>query len=119
MVAPRSGEPKERIFVVELAQYLNHRSSVIRKFARQRGLLHRVSIGSCREAIHWLTPYGASRVIAYIRALQGDKYLQGKDYHHLVERNRASDKRQRLRKKLPIAISKAGAEAEPSGGAQE
>ncbi len=119
MVAPRSGEPKERIFVVELAQYLNHRALVIRKFAKQRGLLHKTSRGSGWEPIHWLTPYGASRVIAYIRALQGDKYLQGRDYHGDAERMRANDKRSKLRKKLAIAFSKAGAEAEPSGGAQE
>ena len=120
VVAPRSGEPKERVFVVELAQYLNHRAVVIRKFARQRGLLHRVSIGACREAIHWLTPYGAARVIAYIRALQGDKYLQGKDYHHLAESIRTSSAKQRAKKTaqpFSIAFSEAGAEAQPSAEA--
>lgn len=122
VVAPRSGEPKERIYVSELAQYLNHRALVIRKFARQRGLLHRVSMGACREAVDWVTPYGASRVIAYIRALQGDKYLQGRDYHGDAERMRANDKRQRSKRKaaqtFSLAFSEAGAEAEPSGAGQ-
>ncbi len=122
MVAPRSGEPKERIFVSELAQYLNHRAVVLRKFARQRGLLHRVSIGACRAPVDWVTPYGASRVIAYIRALQGDKCLTGKDYHEEAARIRANDKRAKAKKKtaqtFSLAISEAGAEAEPSGAMQ-
>ncbi len=99
VVAPRSGEPRERVFVVELAQYLNHRAVVIRKFARQRGLLHKTSRGSGWDPIHWLTPYGASRAIAYIRALQGEVSLHGKDYHAEAERKRANDKRQKAKQK--------------------
>ncbi len=122
MVAPRSGEPKERIFVAELAQYLNHRSSVLRKFARKRGLLHKTSLGSGRTPLDWVTPYGASRVIAYIRALQGDKYLQGRDYHRECERQRAYDAEKRAKRKaaqtFSLAFSEAGAEAEPSGAGQ-
>jgi len=122
VVAPRSGEPKERIYVVELAKYLNHRALVIRKFARQRGLLHKTSRGSGWDPIEWLTPYGASRAIAYIRALQGDKYLQGRDYHGDVTRQRANDARGRAKQKAAQTFSLckplAGAEAEPSGEGQ-
>lgn len=122
MVVPRSGEPKERVFLPELAQYLNHRALVIRKFAKQRGLLHKTSRGTGWAPLEWLTPYGASRAIAYIRALQGDKSLQGKDYHEEAARIRANDKRAKAKKKaaqtFSLAISEAGAEAEPSGAGQ-
>lgn len=82
---PRSGErTEERVFVKELVQYLHHSAPVIMAFARRKGFLRYKSAGG--NQIYWVTPYGASRIIAYVRAIQGDTYLQGKDFHRLREK---------------------------------
>lgn len=85
VVPARSVATEERIYLKELAKFLHHRSGVLRQFAKKRALLHTVSLGSSKGAAEYLTPYGAMRVIAYIRALQGAEYQRGKDFHRIRE----------------------------------
>jgi hypothetical protein len=118
VVPARSVVSKERVFLRDLAQYLHHGQAALKRFAKKHRLLHLGPRRAGREAVAWVTPYGATRIIAYIRAIQGERYARGLDYHRECERSRAYDAQKRVRKKLAIAISRAGAEAEPSGAGQ-
>jgi hypothetical protein len=80
LVVPEPGRyTGEKIFLTELAAYLHHRSGDLMDFARKHGFLKR--IWARGAAVYWVHPYGAQRIISYIRALQGDHYLQGNDFH--------------------------------------
>jgi len=104
VVPARVGVSKERIYITELTQYLHHSAAMVRKLAKRWGLMRRVSIGACRDPAEYVSPYGAQRIIAHIRAIQGDAYLQGREFH-------AHNERQvellRLRKQLRIAFPEA------------
>ncbi len=59
------------------------------KFCRQRGLLHKMRLGSGgRRNVYYLSPYAARRVIASIRALQGGYYLAGRNHLEWREKDR-------------------------------
>lgn len=75
---PRSDE---RIFILDLAQFLHHRAGVLRRFARKHGYLRKVGLGIGRDGVHYVSVYAAMRIIAYIRAIQGEQYLNGKNFH--------------------------------------
>ena len=81
----RSGERSERIHVVDLAKYLHHRSDYIKKFAKKHGYLRRAR-GLGTSWRWYVTPHGARHVIMYIRAIQGEFYVNGKDFHALKEK---------------------------------
>lgn len=99
LVVPDPGDrTTERVFLTELARYLHHRSSYLKAFAKQHGFL-RSSPTQCGRA-YWVRPYGAMRIIAYIRALQGDAYLQGKQFHEERAKWAEQAKRKRERKKM-------------------
>lgn len=93
MVPPYSGWDKERIYVKELAQFLHHRTGLIKRFAKEEGLLRKVSCGHGRPAAYYVSPYGAMRIIAWVRAMQGQVYLEGKDYHGLRAKQREWNRR--------------------------
>jgi hypothetical protein len=103
VVPESSGRTTERVFIVELAQYLHHRVGVVRRFARRHGLLRSQRLAN-RRLVDWVSPYGAQRIIAYVRAIQGCAYLQGHQFHELRERWAADNKR--------LAISRAEADDE-------
>lgn len=107
VVPARSVPTEERIYLKELAKFLHHRTGVLRQFAKKRALLHKVSLGISKEPAEYLTPYGAMRVIAYIRALQGAEYLSGRDFHGLREQW-AKEKAQRMarRAKKPASTER-------------
>jgi hypothetical protein len=91
LLADCTGDQRKRVFVRELAEYLGHPLVRLMKFARRTGLLHYAPGGLGRMPIPYVTEYGAQRVIAYCRVVQGAVYVQGKDYHaiaaHLAQQN--------------------------------
>lgn len=92
--------------MTELAQYLGARGGILRRFAKKSGLLHRASAHSGGD-LYYVSVYGAQRVIAYVRALQGDEYLNGRDYHGLREKWRVQKAAEMARKRLK-AVSPGG-----------
>lgn len=97
MVPAWPGWDKERVYVKEIAQFLRHRTGLIRKFAREAGLLRKVSLGPARPGAEYVSPYGAMRIIAWVRAQQGQVYLEGKDLHAIREKQREYNRRVRAR----------------------
>jgi hypothetical protein len=107
LLARCTGDQRKKVFIKELAQYLGHPRRHVTKFARRQGLLHYASIGVGLAAVPYVTEYGAQRVIAYCRVIQGGVYVQGKDFHALLERARAEDARYWQRKRARMAIEAA------------
>jgi hypothetical protein len=117
----------ERVFVRELARYLEHPTQRLMKFAERKGLLHWLATGTGQHALPYVTPYGAMRLIAHARTEQGAVYCAGKDFHairHAVmmeRRGRLARKRAQVeteraalsvRSGAILAFSGAGAEDE-------
>lgn len=98
----------DRVYVKELAEYLGHPLVLVRRYLRQRRLMHKVSRGSSYPPIAYVTEATALRVIAHFRAIQGEQYLQGKDFHARLERERAARRRlyARLRAKEAVRSAK-------------
>ena len=95
---PDPKERKERVFVTELVDYLHSTQRLVLKFCRRHGLLHR-SRRFPNIKVYWVTPHGAMRVIAYVRACQGQYFIEGQDYHRLKERHLQDKRRQSARMK--------------------
>jgi hypothetical protein len=89
IVPVRGGPTEERVYLRDLAKYLHHNGGAIRRFGKKRALLHRVRCGNGRAAEEYFSPYGALRVIAYIRALQGEGYRRGRPFHEQREQGAA------------------------------
>lgn len=66
----RAAPSKERIYVTDLAKHLDVRATRILRFGRKHRLLHK----DCYREPVWMTPLGAMRAIAYIRAWQQSTY---------------------------------------------
>lgn len=95
---PDPKERKERVFIFELQDYLHSTRRQILGFCRKHGLLHR-SRQFRNAKVYWVTPHGAMRVIAYVRACQGQYFIEGQDYHRLKERHLQAKRRQSARMK--------------------
>lgn len=130
LLAHCTGDQRKKVFVKELAQYLGHPRAQIMRFARRTGLLHYVSLGSSHNAEPYVTEYGAQRIIAYCRVIQGALYVRGRDFHKLLERERAEDARYWARKRAKraieaeaqanrLALMAAVVVADPDGGATD
>lgn len=102
MVPARPGVTKERVWLAELGRYLGCDRAALRRFAKRQGLLKRAS-GHAVTRVYYVTPYGAQRLIAYIRAIQGDAYLHGKQPLEDMVRRSEREAAARLRKHLDIA----------------
>jgi hypothetical protein len=129
----RSGHTQERVYVKELERYLDDQVRACYRFAKRQGLLKWVSWGTSGAGGLWyVTPYGAQRVIAYIRARQGAVYLEGKDFHEAQALKRAKNlgwqKNWKARRAAavqacsedqhnPLAFSAAETDAQPKPGA--
>jgi hypothetical protein len=96
---------KERIYLTELTQFLQHNPSALKKFAKREGLLRKASLGH-RGSVEYVSPYGAMRLIAYARAIQGENYLRGQQFHEFREKDKLR-KRAATHKQLAIAIPRA------------
>lgn len=97
MVPENRGATGERIWTTELAKYLHCDPVTLKRFARQHGLLRSARTNAARH--EWVTPYAAQRIIAYIRAMQGDAYMQGRQFHERRERATAKELERRRRKR--------------------
>ncbi len=75
------GGGQERVFVMDLVRYLGCRANDLVAFARRHRLLLYKGRGGSYSSVPCLTKYGAMRVIAHFRALEGAVYLQGRDFH--------------------------------------
>lgn len=100
--APRRGI--ERVWIVELAGYLDHSPVAICAWCRKRRALRRWRSrhGGIR---HWITPEMAMRVILWARSVQGEQYLKHRDYHVDKERTRLYQVKCRQRKKALLKQS--------------
>jgi hypothetical protein len=88
----------ERFYIADLALYLHTSTNAIRRWGRKQQLMKRLVL-KCRGygAVEYFTRYGALRVIAHFRALQGEDYLRGRDYHRNKEVKTEWFKRKRAR----------------------
>lgn len=99
----RSCRSDERILLTELAQYLHQTTRSVRAWGKKQRLLKsfRMRVHGMTRDVAYFTPYGAMRVIAHFRALQGEEYLKGKDWHaqrdKILASARSFMKRQRER----------------------
>lgn len=110
IIPARSGKPEARVYVHELAAFLNEPRRVLLDYARKRGFLYRARYHSSFTATHYVSEYGAMRLIAYVRARQGEQYMGGKNTLELREADA-------LRKRL--ARSKARMVNAPDGAKRE
>lgn len=76
----------ERIYLKELTRYLHHDSHAVKKFAQEAGFVRKASLGTGTGPVEYVSPYAAMRIIAYIRAIQGEYYLRGKQFHEFNEK---------------------------------
>jgi hypothetical protein len=81
----RSVEHNDRVYLPELCKYLHHNPAYIRKFAKRQGILYRAGRGAGRQPIEYVSEWGAMRIIAHVRAIQGEIYQQGRDFHAVQE----------------------------------
>lgn len=100
-------ERGRRVYVTELGRYLGHPLPQIYRFLRKRGLLHYASRGAAHDPTPYVTEETALRVIAHCRAIQGEVYLQGKDYQAILARQRAEIAARKARQKARAAVASA------------
>lgn len=104
----RAAPSRERIYVKDLAKYLDIRATRILRYARKHRLLHQECY---REPPH-VSAQGAMRIILYIRAWQQSTYEPGGG--RLYFEHKAWQRRQAEAKRL--ANSGAASDAEPQRG---
>lgn len=99
----------EHIYLRDLARFLAVHRGHVHKLAKRLGLWR---AGATFRDPDWVTPYGAMRLIAHIRASQQARYEKGERVHEEQARDRAW-------KKKKLAKLRAGTDAEPQlrGGA--
>ncbi len=54
---------------------------MLNKHARRHRMVKRVQLCCPTDYVPWVSVWNAGRLIAYIRALQGQQYAAGIDYH--------------------------------------
>jgi len=88
IVGREPGAPGERVYVSELARYLNVSSGLVAAFAQQNGWLKLAGRGGFWAPVRWVTPYAAAQIITFFRAKEGQLILAGKDPEKLREQQR-------------------------------
>lgn len=91
---PRRGE---RVFLIELSNYLHFDLRKLHRWAQKRDLLRFTYGMPIGTKVFWVTPLTASRLIAFARAIQGAEELAGKDFHAIREKMLADKRRSRAR----------------------
>lgn len=91
---------EERIFVKDLAEYLHVNPRKLMQRANKQDLLRWVHVGIAPRYLAYVTPHGAMRLIAYVRAIQGAAYQTGKLLHD--ERARVLEQRRRARQRRKL-----------------
>jgi hypothetical protein len=82
----RSVLSKERVYLYELAEYLGCDRRVLNKHARRHRMVKKERHQCPVDYVPWVSVWNAMRLVAYIRALQGQQYAAGIDYHDLKQR---------------------------------
>ncbi len=85
----------ERFFLAEIAGFLRCSRGDLAKFLRREGQLRALYPGPCRDAVRWTTARGFALAVAHFRALQGAKYLKGKDPLRKMDQSRAAGQRKK------------------------
>lgn len=103
LLTPCSGGPRERILLMDLADFLTYPKVKMPRLAKKLGVYHAKELLRDRP---WTTAHGARRIIAYVRALQQHRREQGKrDFRRSIH--------DRVYKAKKLAIRRAGTDAEP------
>lgn len=105
----RSGSSGEQVYLVELAQFLGIHRTEILKLARRMGLFHAKEVW---RGLPWVTPYGAKRIIAYVRAYQEHRAERGYNGFRMRAKDQAYKARQKALRAKSLAIPSAGTDAE-------
>lgn len=88
----------ERFYLAEVALFLHQSAKSVRKWARRQRLIKRLPVKAMGvQNVEYFTRYSAMRVIAHFRLVQGELHLNGKDHHHIVDRDRAWRERQKAK----------------------
>lgn len=99
LVPRRSGRTEERVYVKDLDRFISHKPRSAYKYAKRRGWLKWAKWGSYGDGgAWWVTPYAAKRIIAHFRAIQGDLYMNGKDFHERKDKVNAINARNKARR---------------------
>lgn len=85
----------ERFFLKEIASFLRCSMGALAKFLRREQQLRALYPGPCRDAVQWTTARGFALAVAHFRAIQGAKYLKGRDPLRELDRNRAAERRKK------------------------
>lgn len=89
----------ERFFLVEIARFLRCSRGDLAKFLRREGQLRELYPGPCRDAVRWTTARGFALAVAHFRAIQGAKYLKGRDpLRDMDQKNAAGARKKALLK---------------------
>lgn len=73
----------ERVYLQELAKFLECQTIFLITYAKKRRLLHFARINAQRPPVYYVTPYGAYLLITYTRAYQGEKLLRGINFRRI------------------------------------
>jgi hypothetical protein len=79
---------KERVYLYELAEYLGCDRRVLNRHARRHRMVKRVRFECPPVYVPTVSVRNAMRLVAYIRALQGQQYAAGIDYHDKKQAHR-------------------------------
>ncbi len=105
--APRA---RERIYLKDLSKFLDCGTARLRRWAKRNGIWH---AGDVVREPEWVTPQGAMRIIAHIRAWQQRVYESGHRYHERQDYYRARRGQRRPSGAKGLANLSAGTDAEP------
>jgi hypothetical protein len=123
MVPARSGKPEARVYVRELARFLSEPSGKLVKYAKKRGFLYR-TYAYGRGIVYYVSEYGAMRLIAYIRTMQGamhhanKPYFERREYLRLHKQRRMAKlktEQAALNERKLLALANPGAGTEDEG----
>ena len=100
VVNPRSEERGERVWVQDLARYLDCQPGFLRKWAKKHGFLRFMGGVDMHDgAGFYVSPHGARHLILMMRAIQGERLLPGGGRDWWVRRASKNAKRDRGRVK--------------------
>lgn len=99
-----SGKPEARVYVHELAKFLNEPITVLTDYARKRGFLKRSPRHKRCPRVFHVSEYGAMRLIAYVRALQGERHMAGKRFFEEREADARWHRLKRLAKRNGTSV---------------
>ena len=85
----------ERSVLGPPAKYVKGERFFLAKFLRREQQLRELYPGPCRDAVRWTTARGFALAVAHFRAIQGAKYLKGRDPLRDMDQKRAAGQRKK------------------------